>query len=514
LECLGTAPAAKSLLGFLWKKRGDVALSDGRTEDALAAYMKARDEFAEQKCVDQEATVAFLAGGVALGRLENELALRLYRAAESKWEVPEAALPARIGEVGALTSLHRTEEALEKCRELGDAIAEAHVPRSRKRQFVLQVGELEALNYALRGNLAKAIEALRTCLPIAPLEEQACHYARLAEWFFALGQAERAAAHAEEAQNLCRRMGKELPGVLLSVSRLELMRGNVQASEQRLFEAQVELPGGSPAGGNLDCDLHQTSLHLAKGELVLAEELAHRLRERLSLCDPKPLAYASVLNTLGAIYQLRGSLDEAEGLHREALGIAAALHAPLEHARSLASLADTEASRSSDGGEALAYLGEATAIVSRCGLKLVEHAFLVQRETLACRAEQDVDREVERLSELLAAGYRFQSTALDLQTLLSLGVFNWQRLEDHSTALSYFDDAVEIATESGQQFCEILARGLRGGVLQDLGETREAKEVLEGVLQRMEEVGLDIAAKHEFGERYHDLGGFWFQGLR
>lgn len=514
LECLGTAPAAKSLLGFLWKKRGDVALTDGRTEDALAAYTKARDEFAEQKSADQEAVVAFLAGGVALGRLDNELALRLYRAAASKWDVPEAALPARMGELSALAALHRTDEALEKCRELGDAIAEAHVPRSQRRQFVLQVGEIEALDYALRGDLAKAIETLRTCLPIAPLEVQACHYARLAEWFFALGQAETAVAHADEAQNLCRRMGKELPGVLLSVSRLELMRGNVHASEQRLFEAQVEVPSGPTAGGSLDCDLHQMSLHLAKGELVLAEELAHRLRERLSLCDPKPLAYASVLNTLGSISQLQGSLDQAESLHREALGIAALLHAPLEHARSLASLADAEACRSTDGGKASAYLDEAIAIVSRCGLKLVEHAFLVQRVTLACRADDSIDRPLERLSELLVAGYKFQSMALDLQTLLSLGVLNWQRLEEPSTALSYLDDAVEIAGASGQRLCEILARGLRGGVLQDLGETREAKDALEQVLRDMQDLGLDIAARHEFGERYHDLGGFWFSGLR
>jgi tetratricopeptide (TPR) repeat protein len=264
----------------------------------------------------------------------------------------------------------------------------------------------------------------------------------------------------------------------------------------------------------LDCDLHRLSLHVAKGELVLSQELAHRLKERLGLHEPKPLAYASILNTLGSISQLRGSLDEAESLHREALSIADRLRAPLEHARSLAGLADTEASRSSDGGTALAYLDEAIATVAHCGLPLVEHAFLIQREMLACRAEGDIDRRLERISTFLVTGYRFQSTAVDLQALLSLGILNWQEVEDHSTALSYFDDAVEIAIESGQQFCEILARGLRGGVLQDLGETREAKEVLEGVLQRMEEVGLDIAAKHEFGERYHDLGGFWFQGLR
>jgi tetratricopeptide (TPR) repeat protein len=514
MECLGTDPAVKSFLGLVWKKRGDVALTDGRTEHALAAYTEARHAFAEQNAGGQEATVAFLAGGVALELLQYELALQQYRDAASRWKAPEAALPARVGELSALTALHRTEESLERCRELGEAIVGAHLPRRQKRELLLRVSEKEFHNYALRGDLAKATEVLQTCLPIAPLEEQACHYATLAEWFFALGQAERSAAHAEEAQNLCRRMGKELPGVLLSVSRLELMRGNVHASEQRLFEAQVELPGGSPAGGNLDCDLHQTSLHLAKGELDLAEELAHRLRERLSLCDPKPLACASVLNTLGAISQLRGSLDEAESLHREALGIAALLHAPLEHARSLSSLADTEASRSSDGGEALAYLGEATAIVSRCGLKLVEHAFLVQRETIACRAADDVDLALERLSELLRTGYKFQSTALDLQTLLSLGVLNWQRLEEPSTALSYLDDAVEIAGASGQRLCEILARGLRGGVLQDLGETREAKDALEQVLREMEDLGLDIAARHEFGELYHDLGGLWFPGLR
>jgi tetratricopeptide (TPR) repeat protein len=361
----------------------------------------------------------------------------------------------------------------------------------------------------LRGELSKGIETRRKCLSFASIETQAVLHAGLAEWCFSHGKPEQAREYEKETQALCTGLEPSMPLVLLSLSRLNLMRGDVHASEKQFFDAQIESPKQLGEGSRLDFDLHRLNLYSAKGELGLAESLADELRDRLGRNEPKPLAYASVLNMLGSISQLRAESDEAETLHTEARKLAERLEAPLVQARSLAGLANVNSSRF-DAEKALAYLDQAAKILNRCEYRVWEHALRVQRADLLSRTEKDVPQGLERISDLLVKGYRYQCLSLDLQAMISLGILIWHERQDPQTALSYFEDAMEQAEGSGQRFLEILARGLTGSVLHDQGEYSAAERLLKQALLEMEQGGLDIDAKCEFAERYHDLTGLSF----
>ncbi len=499
----------RRLLGFVWKKKGDIAFAEGLYNYALEAYTKAKEVFTSLKLNSAEAMVASLLAATAFKLFQFDVSLRNYVEAAERAEDPLAVLDAKTGQIDALTALSRPEEALKQCDNVESAIRQHRAIVRDKDSRQLRVLWKKAVNFSLQGRLSDEIETYRKSLPLASIAQQARLYAALAESEFSRGNPECAANYEEEAKALSEGSEKEIPEMLLALSRLNLMRGDVIASEKQLFDASIELPDRVEEGERLGFDLHSLNLYLAKGELAPAIELANTLYSTLSAANPKPIAFASVLNVLGSIAHLQGEVDEAEALYAEALDLARALKAPLTEAGSLRGLAQIEASRFNQD-LAREYFDKAIDLARQCERRVYEHSLLVQRSSPRLQAADTAEEAVAILSDFLIEGYQFQSLSLDLSASVALGLLHWQEMGDPAKALSYLEDVCKEAADAGLQFTELISKGLVGSILQDEGERVEAEQFLEEVLKKMSELGLEIGAKYEFDERYHDLTGLWF----
>jgi tetratricopeptide (TPR) repeat protein len=468
------------LRALVRRKEGDLATTQKDYPTALEKYEQAKIDYSAAEDESGKAQTAFSVALTAFRVFDFQKALQNYQeAAEYATNAPTLHLLARIGEVDALTALSRSSEAIELCEAIEKEIRNLPGAVTGKKAINLSIQgaaqEAHAINLSRLGKAATSTQRAIFC-------------AELAESEFSRGQPEKARFYEKEAKVYRQGLENDLPGMLLPLSRLNLMRGDIHVAEQQLFDAMIELPDGLTQSERLAYDLHKSSLCIAKAELGATTVLVDQLYAVFSKIEPAPLVFTSVLAK-----------------------IASKLSAPGARAQSLSSLARVRAAQFKYE-EALQLVSEAREIVQNIGeMKLFEHSLLLQRADLLNKTiDDDPDKKRDRISDLLEMGYRFESLPLDLQTTITLGLLCWHESRDEERAISYFEETASTADKYGLTLIELFSKGLLGSLLQDVGESARAEDLLSQALSRMEELGLALPVREDFEQRYRDLTGFAF----
>lgn len=501
------------LSALVRRKEGDLATTQKDYPTALEKYEQAKIDYSAAKDESGKAQTAFSVALTAFRVFDFQKALQNYRqVAANTTEDLGLYLRARIGEVEALTALSRSSEAIELCETLEKEILNLPGAEQSKKEHLFVVTGKKAINLSIKGNAQEAHEVnLSRLEKAATSKRRAVLCAEVAESEFSRGQPEKARFYEKEARVYRQGFENDLPGMLLSLSRLNLMRGDIHVAEQQLFNAMIELPDDLTPSERLAYDLHGISLHITKAELGAAIVLANQLYDVLYKIKPAPLVFTSVLAKLGDLALIQGETETAQIHYEDSLKIASKLGAPGARAQSLSGLARVRAAQF-EYEEALQLVSEALEIVQNIGgMKLFEHSLLVQRANVLNKVIDDgPDEKRDRISDLLETGYCFESLPLDLQATLTLGLLCWHESREEERAISYFEETASTAEKYGLTLIELFSKGLLGSLLQDVGESARAEDLLSQALSRMEELGLILPAREDFEQRYRDLTGFAF----
>lgn len=501
------------LSALVRRKEGDLATTQKDYPTALEKYEQAKIDYSAAEDESGKAQAAFSVALTAFRVFDFQKALQNYQeAAEYATNAPTLHLLARIGEVDALTALSRSSEAIELCEAIEKEIRDLPGAEQDKKEHLFAVTGKKAINLSIQGAAQEAHAINLSRLGKAATSTQrAILCAELAESEFSRGQPEKARFYEKEAKVYRQGLENDLPGMLLPLSRLNLMRGDIHVAEQQLFDAMIELPDGLTQSERLAYDLHKSSLHITKAELGAAIILANQLYDVFSKIKPAPLVFTSVLAKLGDLALIQGETEAAQTHYEDSLKVASKLSAPGARAQSLSGLARVRAAQF-EYEEALQLVSEALEIVQNIGgMKLFEHSLLLQRADVLNKAiDDDPDEKRDRISDLLETGYCFESLPLDLQATLTLGLLCWHESRDEERAISYFEETASTAGKYGLTLIELFSKGLLGSLLQDVGESARAEDLLSQTLSRMEELGLALPAREDFEQRYRDLTGFAF----
>ena len=495
-------------IGLVWSTKGVLALAQHDYRSAKRMFSKAVGILGSDN--SDLAAHAKLSGGLAAYRdFDFELSLEMYRAATGS-DNALVELQARLGIIDALTVLDRPQEAIAACKSLESDLPHLDLRQSIRTIVLANLREKIASNLLSQG---KSVKAIRTYLKVAEkaaLVERAKVFATLAVLAFGRGQPDRARLYEKEARDLSASLKHDIPEVLLSLSRLNLMRGHADVASQQLFDAIVDLPKGNRDPQILlPYDLMDISIRQVKGELSKAEEKTQGLHEFLGRVMPISSIYASILCTLGSLSQLNGDLDQAHQFYNQALSIGEQLHAPGVILQASSGLGQVALERH-EVDQALQYFKRAHEIADAIGQVLSAHSMKIFELIAEIRMRGGPDeRDAIALSELLEEGYRFESVPLDFQAVLNLAVL-WSQIGDLDRAIDYFEEAAATAQQEGLTLAALIATGLLAIVLDDRGDKSRAEELLTNVLSQMEELGIDIPAKDQFADRYRDLTGFPF----
>ena len=507
------------LQGLVYQQQAEVASAEGHWAIALDKLKEAREAFSlsEQETASEMVGVAFKMGMAAGQLLRFGEALAHYEEAEElarKANNSPMILLATLGQTDALSGLGRAREAIERC-DRAEEFLRLHREELKNmdvKAIRVKLLEKRAGSYQTLGHLDQAAHLYKEALESSPEpKEVAKLHSTLALLKFSMGSPGEAQEHEEEALEVLEESEGEIPEVLFNLSKLNLLRGRIDIAEKQFFRALVELPDKVSKGQGLAIRSHEVDLGIQQGKVNQAQELAHLLYHELAALDIEPLL-PSVLNTLGNIARLQGKVDQAEGCYQKSLKIAENLGMPLLTAAALRGLAQVAAARF-EVPAALEYLDRAIQLSRECGASLQEQALMFDRAAILGRedegeGEETAQAKIAVLEELLRDSRRFESLPLELAVQTSLAVIYWQEAH-YLEARQYLEDTMERAAEAGMEFTKILAQGLLGLVLSDLGEERLAERYLEDALGAMETLGLEIEAKHQFAERYRDLTGFW-----
>lgn len=519
-QALTTAEAMaqdfKKLLGLVYQQRADIASAEDRPSHALDFLKKAREAFlqAEEETPADRARVALLMGLAAHRLFRFQDALGHHQEAEELARELDKGdtllLFAKLGEADALSALGRARESLRKCEMAREILDRAKLDDREK--LLLLVVKKKASNLEALGELEVAARLYEDALiSSSALVETAKLCAQLAPLKFSMGLPREAREYEERAKSMLSESGEEAPEVLLNLSRLNLMRGQIHTADKQFFQALTELPHKDDKGQALQIRSRRISLYMQQGKFRAASELAHSLYDELSETGVDALL-PSVLQTMGNLARIQGDLDDAERFFGRALEIAGPLNIRLTTATALSGLAQVAAARF-ETDAASEYLEKAIDISRDCGAKLNVQALQLERATLRHQGDegtpQDAEELIRSLQDQLRESERLECLSLELAIRTALATVHWQAAH-HTEAEGYLRDIVEEAAQAGMTFTKIIAQGSLGSVLSDQGEKAQAETYLSDALSELEDLGLDIEAKYEFHERYRELTGFWF----
>jgi tetratricopeptide (TPR) repeat protein len=506
------AKLGPKLLGLVYQQQAEIASTESHWAIALDKLKEAFSLSEEQETASERMMVIFKMGMAAGQLLQFHDALVYYEEAEKlarKLKNGSLILLSLVGQTDALAGLGKAGGVIEKC-EQAEEFLRVHRDELKKmdiRAIRIKLLEKRAGSYQTLGHLDQAAQSYKEALEsLSDPKEIAKLNSTMALLAFSMGRPEEGRKHEGQALKILEESGGEIPEVLLSLSKLNLLRGRIDTADSQLLQALLELPEKVSKGQKFILQSHEVDLKIQQGRIDEAQELVHILYDELSALSIEPLL-PSILITLGNIARLQGNVDEAEELYRKSLEIAEHLQMPPLMVTSLAGLAKVAAARS-EISTALEHLDRAIQISEKCGMLLQHQALLVDRAMMLGR-EGPAEEMIAALEDLLRESRRFESLPLQLAIQVGLALVHW-REGDHAEARQYLEDTMEKAAEAGMEFTKILAQGLLGLVLSDLGERRMAEQYLENALAAMEERGFEIEAKHQFAERYRDLTGFWF----
>lgn len=505
------------LLGAVYQQQAEIASAENRPAVALEKLKEAQKAFSSiAEATVERAQVALKLGLVAQQLLQLREALVHYEEAEQLaggLDSDKGALKLLplIGQANALLGLGRAAEALRKCTQAAELLGR---DEQNSAQFRWLVAELEAACFQTLGELKAAAESYEKALAHSPdIKGKARLCSQLAVLTFSMGCPQEAQRHEEQALALLNE--EEIPEALVNLSQLNLMRGQIRTAETQFVRAVVELsanPENKPdKRQEIALKLHHVSLDLQKGMVRSAGDRAVAVYEELSAMADGDVEFLLLpaLQTMGNIARLQGRLDEANELYQKALDIAERLRMPMMVLASLSNLAQVAVARS-EVPAALEYLGKAIRMSQACGAELCQRSLLADWITLLNRQGALSREEVlAQLEKFLGDSVRLECLPLELTIRMALGGIYWEE-SHYEKAMEYVEEAVEKAAQAGLEFTKILSMGVLGSFLADIGENQRAEGYLSDALAAMEELGLDIEAKHEFRERYRTLTGFWF----
>jgi len=261
----------------------------------------------------------------------------------------------------------------------------------------------------------------------------------------------------------------------------------------------------------LKCNQLQVNLWIDEAKINAAEDSAEKIREQLLAWREEgrevDADLLSVSQSLGLIRNLKGSLDEAEDMFREALRLAHRVGAPLTIAYTMANLGRCLMGKG-DLKTAKRLLGRAQEIMSGCGALLPLRYVLIDKVRLSVLEDQArLPEAMEKLEALLQENARFQCPRLDITGLMTLGWFHW-RGGRYEQARDAFRKAMEIAEETGMELRRLFAMGLMGLLEDEAGNKELAEQWLGEALEGMELRGTEIALAEALAERFRDVTGF------
>jgi len=492
-------------------KEAEIAARRRDWELALEKHLEAAEIYRSKSDQNGEGEALLSAAQAAFKLLRFEEALGHLRTAwERGSDGTTLRLRARLGELSALTALKRHNEALDLCGRVEAEIKDYPFPQQAIESLLAIVDAKREANLSGKGMLAEAHAIQTNRHEYAPTAHQkAILSAELALAEFIRGRPDRAKEYEEQALFFSQGVDG-IPEMLLSLSRLNLIRDSVADADQQLFDAIIELPDDLGRFERLTYDLLKADLLIEKAEISEAAELTDDLYLLCAKIDPPLAVLSTILNTKGKLALLSGEADLAERLYEDSLKIARGSGSPPMVASALSGLARAEASLS-DYDEAARLVGEALVIVRKIGeLKVFEHGLLLQEADLLIHQGQDAERVFGRISDLLTTGYRFDSSPLNFHATVSLGLLAWHGLDDRDSACSYLQEATDIADGAGLILKELLAKGLLGSLLHELGEDKEAEDLMIEVVKRMDQLDLDLPMADSFRELYRYLTGFSF----
>ena len=495
-------------IGLVWSATGVLALTQHDYLSAKRMFSKAVGILGSDN--SDLAAHAKLSGGLAAYRdFDFELSLEMYRAAIGS-DSPLVEVQARLGVIDALTALERPDEAIAACKSLESDLPHLDLRQPIRTSVLAKLREKTASNYLSQGKSMTATKIYYKMRSKATIVERAKISATLAVLEFSRGKPDRARLLEQDAQALIAGIKRDIPEVLLSLSRLNLMRGHADVASQQLFDAILDLPKGSQnKQALLSYNLLDISVRQVKGELSRAEEKAQELHEFLDDAMPISSIHASVLCTLGNLSQLNGDLNQAYRFYDQALSIGEQVHAPGVILQASSGLGQV-ALEKHEVEQALQYFRRAHKIADTIGQVLSAHSLKISELIAETRMRGEPDEhDALALSELLEEGYRFESIPLDFQAMLNLAAL-WSQVGDLDRAINYFEEAAATAQQEGLTLAALIAKGLLAIALDDRGDKPKAEELLTAVLSDMEELGINIPAKDQFEDRYRDLTGFSF----
>jgi DNA-binding SARP family transcriptional activator/tetratricopeptide (TPR) repeat protein len=260
-----------------------------------------------------------------------------------------------------------------------------------------------------------------------------------------MGEPEQALGHYRRAAAIAREAGDRLgeAGALNNLGSALLLLG-------RLREAEMALTAGLPLAARTDPHLHCLVL-VNLGEVNtcrgLFDDALAMLDEALAVADtPSPYTRAVILENIGLAHVERDDFDTALVVLTEAVGLARQVENPTGETATLIGLADVAIAQNRYA-DAAQLLSTAERIADRIGVTAAQAATL--RGQGALLLAEGRPREalglLERARALAAAG-----SPLLLSAVRVLEAQAFARLGDTPAAVRAADEAVRLATESGQ----------------------------------------------------------------
>jgi tetratricopeptide (TPR) repeat protein len=494
--------------GLVFKGQGDIALAQNDYSIAKNRYERAVKLLMSDK-PDLGERASYLCALSAYIDFDFKKSLDMYLIA-SRSTNALLQLQAHQGVIDALAALNRYEDTIAACRSLDSKLSSRFdVPHTVRQNTRMMLHKKQAGIYLTQGKTGRAAELYILAAKEATILERAKVLATLAVTEFVRGKPQKAEQYEKETRALLTGKDRDVPEVLRSFSELSLMRGSADVASQQLFGATLELP---KIDANqltlLPYDLLSISIMQSKAELSRAKEKADELYAFTKEKSPNTASHASVLSHLASIAQLNGHIEEAQEMYAETVSIGEDLACPSVILRGLSGLGST-ALEQWQPQLALEHFGRALTIAKDTQQAITAHNLMIRQSVAEIRLrEKASESDIEVLSNLLEDGYRYDSLPLDLHCMLQIASLCFE-LGDLNRAISYFDEAGKVSEENGLTLFELLAKGFVGMVLQDMGDTARAEDLLSYVLSRMSALGIEITARREFEERYRDITGFW-----
>lgn len=441
-----------------------------------------------------------------LGRLQEALnrfreAERILSDTEEEKPAQDARLLCLLGQADVLVSLRQVRQALDIVRTVKE-----NLPENSSHRFHQTALEIEAKCHDLLGEPQRAVRCREK---LATISKKGSVYARLALTYFTLGKPEKAREWEEKA--LATLEEREDIETRIALFRLNMQRGQVKEGARHLDVVVEQLFAAKNEMARLKCNQLQVDIWVDEAKINAAEDSAEKIREQLLAWREEgrevDADLLSVSQSLGLIRNLKGSLDEAEDMFREALRLAHRVGAPLTIAYTMANLGRCLMGKG-DLKTAKGLLGRAQEIMSGCGALLPLRYVLIDEVRLSVLEDQArLPEAMEKLEALLQENARFQCPRLDITGLMTLGWFHW-RGGRYEQARDAFRKAMEIAEETGMELRRLFAMGLMGLLEGEVGNKELAEQWLGEALEGMELRGAEIALAEALAERFRDVTGF------